>query len=657
MDVFDLFGRLRLDDSEYDEGLSEAEDRTNRFASGMQSTLRIVGAAAAAAVGLAATAVGNLTKNAVEAYADYEQLVGGVETLFKDSAGIVQNYAANAYKTAGLSANEYMETVTSFSASLLQSLGGDTEKAAEIADLAITDMSDNANKMGTSMESIQNAYNGFSKQNYNMLDNLKLGYGDTRAEMERLLADAEKLSGVQYDISSLSDVYEAIHVIQTELGITGTTAKEASETIAGSIGMAKSAWQNLIVGVVDDQADFDKLIDNFVDAVTAAAKNILTNAQKALAGIGDLIRKLAPEVTKYLQQFSKDVLPDIIDAAIDLVMAVATVIQENAPTIITTLVTALVDNADRMIEAAGAIITALADGLFTVLPELLARLPELIGRIISAIKNALDGLGDMLAEKLPAFGWLFDDLGTKVEIVVAAIGAFKAAMAIKNVVELASSLLKILAGDFGTVAAQANVATGSVNRFTAATAASGVTSGISGFLGVGGAGGGQLLLGSGSAAGGISLAGVGLAAGAGLALGGVGIAALDYAARQNDVALEEQARRRNESAIDAYMSAFFETSGKNQDIANLALENAVSAMKANEWTESMISEVVESANAAVAVSERQRQLEENIASLTEAMNGVINTPQTINVQTMLDGQVLAEITTAYQLSAARAAGG
>ena len=171
---------------------------------------------------------------AVNSYAEYEQLAGGVETLFKDSSNKLMGYADQAYKTAGMSANEYMSTVTSFSASLLQSLEGDTEKAADYANQAVIDMSDNANKMGTSIEMIQNAYQGFAKQNYTMLDNLKLGYGGTKEEMERLLADAEKISGIKYDISSFGDVTQAIHVIQTELGITGTTAKEASSTIQGS---------------------------------------------------------------------------------------------------------------------------------------------------------------------------------------------------------------------------------------------------------------------------------------------------------------------------------------------------------------------------------------------------------------------------------------
>ena len=233
---------------------------TSGLQSAMGSAISAVGKFSAAAVAAGATAVAALTKSAVESYADYEQLVGGVETLFKDSAGIVQEYAANAFQTAGLSANDYMETVTGFSASLLQSVGGDTEEAARIADQAITDMADNANKMGSSIESIQNAYQGFAKQNYTMLDNLKLGYGGTKQEMERLLADAEKLSGVHYDISNLNDVYEAIHVVQGELGITGTTAEEASTTIQGSAAAMKAAWQNMLTGIADENADYHVFI-------------------------------------------------------------------------------------------------------------------------------------------------------------------------------------------------------------------------------------------------------------------------------------------------------------------------------------------------------------------------------------------------------------
>ena len=224
-------------------------------------------------VGLLAAGIKNVAhsvlemgKQAIASFAEYEQLVGGVETLFGESSGIIQEYAANAYKTAGLSANDYMKQVTNFSASLLNSLGGDTASAAKYADMAVKDMADNANKMGTSMDMLENAYQGFSKQNYTMLDNLKLGYGGTKKEMERLIADAEKLSGKKFDISNLNDVFEAVHIIQQEIGITGTTAAEAEGTIEGSTLAMKASWQNLLTGMADDNADFDLLIQNFVQS-------------------------------------------------------------------------------------------------------------------------------------------------------------------------------------------------------------------------------------------------------------------------------------------------------------------------------------------------------------------------------------------------------
>jgi len=229
---------------------------------------------ASAAIGGAAAAIGGLVTASVNAYGSYEQLVGGVDTLFKDSSKKVQDYANNAYKTAGMSANQYMETVTGFSASLLQSLGGDTAKAAEYANSAVIDMSDNANKMGTSMDVITTTYQGFAKQNFTMLDNLKLGYGGTKEEMQRLLDDAGKISGIKYDISSYADVTQAIHVMQESMGIAGTTAKEASSTIQGSVSAMKSSWSNLLVGMADDSQDIQPLIDNFVASVGTVMENI-----------------------------------------------------------------------------------------------------------------------------------------------------------------------------------------------------------------------------------------------------------------------------------------------------------------------------------------------------------------------------------------------
>lgn len=281
-----------------------------------------------------------LTKASISNYAEYEQLVGGVETLFKTSAGEVQKYAENAYKTAGMSSNEYMSTVTGFSASLLQSLGGDTAKAAQVADMALSDMADNANKMGTSMESIQFAYQGFAKQNYTMLDNLKLGYGGTKEEMERLLADAEKFSGVKYDISSLNDVYQAIHVIQEEMGITGTTAKEAASTISGSIGMTKAAWDNLLTGLANGNADIPKLVQDVITSASAVLENIIPAVKEVIANIPVAISEISPEAGAAFQTVIDaiteilPVLQDALGTAFDLIVDTINFVEENTGLII-----------------------------------------------------------------------------------------------------------------------------------------------------------------------------------------------------------------------------------------------------------------------------------------------------------------------------------
>lgn len=384
------------------------------------------------------SAVLNIGKQALESYADYEQLVGGVETLFKDSAGTVENYANNAYKTAGLSANEYMETVTSFSASLLQSLNGDTAKSAQVADMAITDMSDNANKMGTDMTLIQNAYQGFAKQNYTMLDNLKLGYGGTKEEMERLLADAEKVTGIKYDISNLNDVYQAIHVIQGEIGITGTTAKEASTTIQGSVASMKSAWQNMLTGIADDTAPFDDLINNLIDSIITAAENILPRVKIVIDGIGTFILSAIQMINNHLPEIMEvgidivtslvqgilqmvpdlansaltiisqlvssliGMLPQIIEMGIQLVTSLVQGIGQQLPTLIPQMVTAvvtmvntLIENIDLIIDAGIQLILGLADGLINAIPQLIERIPIIITNLINAITNNLPKLIEM----------------------------------------------------------------------------------------------------------------------------------------------------------------------------------------------------------------------------------------------------------------------
>ena len=422
MELFKIFGRIAL------KGQQETEDGLDSVAgkaSGVgQALLKGIGTFAkwgAAAATAAATATAALVKSAVTAYADYEQLVGGVETLFKDSAGEVQKYAANAYQTAGLSANEYMETVTGFSASLLQSLDGDTRAAAEKANVAITDMSDNANKMGTSMESIQNAYQGFAKQNYTMLDNLKLGYGGTKEEMQRLLEDAEKLSGQKFDLSSYADVVDAIHVVQTEMrisGITaeeaaeavkngsmtqeeafnamGTTAKEAATTIQGSVNMTKAAWQNLVVGIADDTQDFDVLVNNFVDSVTTAGENILPRVEIALKGVGTLVEKLAPVIAKTVPNIVSTTLPSMIKAGTSMIRALLDGLLKAVPElipcfkdIINQLIEVIVDNLPLIIEAAVTIAGAIVSGLVEALPDILTAGIQLIQSLAQGLTNGI----------------------------------------------------------------------------------------------------------------------------------------------------------------------------------------------------------------------------------------------------------------------------
>ena len=269
-----------------------------------------------------ASAIVAMTKQAVSAYADYEQLVGGVETLFKGSAQKVIDYANDAFYTAGVSANEYMQQVTSFSASLIKSTAGDTDKAADIANMALIDISDNVNKMGSSMESVTLAYQGFAKQQYMLLDNLKLGYGGTKTEMERLLKDAQALTGVKYDINNLADVYSAIHAIQEELGITGTTAKEAEKTITGSANMMKASWQNVLSAIAGG-GDLDRAINNLVYSIQKFFENIVPVVQRSLVGIGRLIERVAPLLVQNVASALIQAIPSLLNAVYQMIIGLA----------------------------------------------------------------------------------------------------------------------------------------------------------------------------------------------------------------------------------------------------------------------------------------------------------------------------------------------
>ncbi len=314
---------------------------------------------------------------------------------------LVKRNSKDAFKTAGLSANEYMETVTSFSAALISSLEGDTLEAAEKADQAIVDMSDNANKMGSSMESIQNAYQGFAKQNYTMLDNLKLGYGGTKEEMARLLEDAEAISGIEYDISSYADVVDAIHIIQTEMGITGTTAKEASTTISGSISTMKASWQNLLVGVADDSQNFDALIDDLVNSVATVAENLIPRVEDTLLGVGELVEQLLPVIVDRIPEIISDVLPKLIESGMNMITTLLEGIQANLPAIVTgafliieQLTTTFLELLPQIIQMGLELIVQLAYGIASAAPELIPAITETMLTIVDNLLNNIDMLVD-----------------------------------------------------------------------------------------------------------------------------------------------------------------------------------------------------------------------------------------------------------------------
>lgn len=413
-------GRIIIDTEIDSSGAeSDAKSLSGKLSSLASNALGSVAKITAGMMTVATGAVAALTKASVEQYAEYEQLVGGVETLFKNSSDKVMEYANNAYKSAGMSANEYMNTITGFAASLLQGLGGDTEKAAQIGNMAVEDMSDNANKMGTSMEMIQNAYQGFAKQNYTMLDNLKLGFGGTKTEMERLLQEAGKISGIKYDISNFSDIIEAIHVIQEQMGITGTTAKEAATTIEGSLNMTKSAWTNLLTGMADDNANFDTLIDNLVNSASAFGDNILPRIEIAIKGIGQLVEKLLPPIVARLPQLISDILPSLLNAGVQMVGSLGNGIIQALPSLIDcsvqaiqTILNGITNNLPQIVSGAMQIVSSLVAGIVQVLPMLLEAglqllialgqgIAENLPALIPTIVNLIISICDMIIENLP----------------------------------------------------------------------------------------------------------------------------------------------------------------------------------------------------------------------------------------------------------------
>lgn len=458
MNVFDLYASITLNSEEYERELGEASKKTSSFSSKMKTGLATAGKIAAAGLAAAGTAAVALGKSALDSYAGYEQLVGGVDTLFKESSKKVQEYAANAYNTAGMSANQYMETVTSFSASLLQSLAGDTDMAADYADRAIVSMADNANKMGTSIEMIQNAYQGFAKQNYTMLDNLKLGYGGTKQEMERLISDAAAMTDVQRELGitvdessmSFANIVNAIEVMQSSLGIAGATAAEASSTIEGSLSAAKSAWANLVVGIADENAKLGDLVTKFFDSVGVAADNILPRIGIIVKRVGELVIESAPEVLKSGAELLGNIatgfvegipvflekIPEFIESFLNFMTEQGPVILQKGSDLLEQLAFGLIEGIPKLLEKLPDIIRGIAEffaetapkivrigaelignlivGIFGMIPELILQLPEVLKAIIDAFeagkesmkeagKNLLMGLWNGIADKI---SWL-----------------------------------------------------------------------------------------------------------------------------------------------------------------------------------------------------------------------------------------------------------
>lgn len=430
-----LIIKTLLDNSQLKSELSAMNSMVSSASAKVGTFAKVGAAAVGTAVTAGTTAAAALVKQSVDGYATFEQMVGGVETLFGAGGQSMEEYAQstgktvgeiegkynslmtaqttmlnnanNAYKTAGLSANNYMETVTSFSASLIRSLGGDTEKAASYADRAITDMSDNSNKLGTNMRDIQNAYQGFAKQNYTMLDNLKLGYGGTQEEMKRLIKDASQMTdvqqklGVSVDESSLSfgNIVNAISVMQESLGIAGTTSKEAATTIEGSLNSAKAAWENLVVGMADDNADFDTLVQNFVDTASTALENMLPRIEIALTGLGQLIEKLLPVIVQKVPEIIMQTLPGLINAGIQMVSALGQGLMQYLPELISyatqlvvQLVQGLVSALPKIVEFASRLIQTIVTSLVNAAPDLIDAGKELIEFLVNGIAENLPNI-------------------------------------------------------------------------------------------------------------------------------------------------------------------------------------------------------------------------------------------------------------------------
>lgn len=390
------------------EGVGDAMDgagqKTSLFGDMLKSNL--FGDAIKSGIKALASGIKSLISSAVEGYGEYEQLVGGVETLFGSSANTVIKNAENAYKTAGLSANAYMETVTSFSASLLKSMGNDTEAAAKKADQALTDMSDNANKMGTDMQSIQNAYQGFAKQNYTMLDNLKLGYGGTKEEMARLIEDAAKLKGLYGAEAALyankgvngdlSIIIDAIHTVQTEIGITGTTALEASTTVEGSISSMKAAYQNFVTGLGDQNADIGALTEELIQTAGTVAKNVLPVIESVVKNIAETVREQGPDMITRFVAYATEKMPEVLKLGVQLIVSLVKGLAQNLPellrgtlALVDAIISAFLDSLPDIIEVGKDIVRGLWEGIKLMASWIGEKISGFVGGLVDGVKGVL----------------------------------------------------------------------------------------------------------------------------------------------------------------------------------------------------------------------------------------------------------------------------
>ena len=457
MDLFDLVAKITLDSSEYEKGMQGAGEGASALSSKWAMFGKVaagVGVATAAAVGAAAVGVGKLTKASIEAYANYEQLAGGVKKLYGDASEEVMKFANDAYKTSGMSANQYMEQATQFSAALINSLG-DQSAAAKQTDVAMRAISDNYNTFGGDIQNVQNAFQGFAKGQFNMLDNLRLGYGGTRGEMERLIADANEYAeanGMAADLSidSFSDIVTAIDLIQQKQGIAGTTAAEAAKTIEGSLNMTKAAWENLVAGFADPDADLGQLMDNLVVAIVGENEGegllnqIIPAIERAMEGIGTLIEEAAPILAEHLPTLIEEILPSLLNAATQLIAGLVqalpsliSVLVQQMPMIIQTLASALISLGGTLVSTGGELINNLASGIASAFEALRERVVSLARKIPTAIKN---GVGNLRSIGLNMIEGLWGGIKSKFDSVIARVKdlAAKLPTAVKKVLGIAS---------------------------------------------------------------------------------------------------------------------------------------------------------------------------------------------------------------------------